>query len=47
MYVRQDESFPADLIVLGSEKESGACYIETSSLDGEKNLKPKSAILDS
>ncbi|CAD8163492.1 unnamed protein product [Paramecium pentaurelia] len=47
VYVRQDESFPADLIVLGSEKDSGACYIETSSLDGEKNLKPKSAILDS
>jgi len=22
----------------------GVCYIETSSLDGEKNLKPKSAI---
>jgi phospholipid-transporting ATPase len=48
--------FPADLIVLGSEIASGiffkniihlgACYIETSSLDGEKNLKPKSSILE-
>lgn len=47
VYVRKDESFPADLIVLGSAYESGACYIETSSLDGEKNLKPKSAILES
>lgn len=28
---------PADIIILGSE--SGVCYIETSSLDGEKNLK--------
>lgn len=36
--------FPADLIVLHSAIESGACYIETSSLDGEKNLKQKSAI---
>jgi phospholipid-transporting ATPase len=35
---------PADTIVLGSEFESGVCYIETSSLDGEKNLKPKSAL---
>ena len=35
---------PADVVVLGSEFESGACYIETSSLDGEKNLKPKSAL---
>ncbi|CAD8207799.1 unnamed protein product [Paramecium pentaurelia] len=45
--VKKDESFPADLIVLSSSIESGACYIETSSLDGEKNLKPKSAILES
>lgn len=47
--------FPCDIVVLGSEIESGiilfpiilfwgACYIETSSLDGEKNLKPKSAM---
>ena len=43
----ENEAFPADLIVLGSSLDSGACYIETSSLDGEKNLKPKSAILES
>lgn len=42
--MNQDEMFPADLIVLGSEFSSGACYIETSSLDGEKNLKPKSCL---
>lgn len=46
--------FPADLLVLGTAYENGrkkdwclfigVCYIETSSLDGEKNLKPKSAI---
>lgn len=35
---------PADVVILGSEFESGACYIETSSLDGEKNLKPKSSL---
>lgn len=39
--------FPADLIVIGSSYESGVCYIETSSLDGEKNLKPKSSIKES
>jgi phospholipid-transporting ATPase len=38
--------FPADILVLGSAYESGVCYIETSSLDGEKNLKPKSAIAE-
>lgn len=45
--VEENESFPADLIVLGSSLASGVCYIETSSLDGEKNLKPKSAIKNS
>ena len=36
--------FAADILILGSNLENGVCYIETSSLDGEKNLKPKSAI---
>lgn len=44
--IEQNEMFPADLLVLGSAYESGVCYIETSSLDGEKNLKPKSAIAE-
>jgi phospholipid-transporting ATPase len=44
LYISENEMFPADLIVLSSFHESGVCYIETSSLDGEKNLKPKSAI---
>jgi phospholipid-transporting ATPase len=33
--------FPADLIVFSTSLEGGLCFIETSSLDGEKNLKPK------
>ena len=33
--------FPSDLIVLASSNE-GVCYIQTSSLDGEKNLKKRS-----
>ncbi|CAD8048326.1 unnamed protein product [Paramecium sonneborni] len=44
LFISENEMFPADLIVLSSQFESGACYIETSSLDGEKNLKPKSSI---
>ncbi|CAD8148969.1 unnamed protein product [Paramecium pentaurelia] len=44
LYISENEMFPADIIVLSSQFESGVCYIETSSLDGEKNLKPKSAI---
>ena len=41
--VEEQETFPADLVVLATSLENGNCYIETSSLDGEKNLKPKLA----
>lgn len=44
--VEENDAFPADLIVLGSSFASGVCYIETGALDGEKNLKPKSALKD-
>ena len=40
----ENDSFPTDLIVLGTSLPNGVCYIETSSLDGEKNLKAKSTL---
>ena len=39
--------FPADLVLISSsatEDKKGSCYIETSQLDGETNLKVRSAI---
>ena len=39
--VRKNEVFPCDLIQLSCSSENGICYIETSSLDGEKALKPR------
>ena len=36
--------FPADLIILSSSEPKGMCYIETSNLDGETNLKIRTAI---
>ena len=39
--VRKDQVFPCDLILLSSSEDNGMCFIETSSLDGEKNLKPR------
>ena len=42
--VKADEFFPADLIVLGSSDPKGSCFIMTSPLDGEKNLKPRFAL---
>ena len=42
--VESEEYFPADAIILSSSDKNGNCFIMTSSLDGEKNLKPKYAI---
>jgi magnesium-transporting ATPase (P-type) len=39
--VKNDEMFPADLILLASSNAQGQCFINTSSMDGEKNLKKR------
>ena len=41
--LKQDEYFPADVLILKSSELKGACYIETKNLDGETNLKQKKA----
>jgi magnesium-transporting ATPase (P-type) len=41
--VQKGEKFPCDLVVLKSSEKSGVLYVETSSLDGEANLKIKKA----
>lgn len=42
--VKQDDFFPADLLFLSSTNPDGICYIETSNLDGETNLKIRKAL---
>ena len=37
--VRNREEVPADLVILATSGENGCAYIETSSIDGETNLK--------
>ena len=39
----ENKSIPADMILIDSEFSEGTCYVETSSLDGEKTLKLKVA----
>lgn len=41
--VNDNEDFPADMIVLATSQPDATCFVQTSSLDGEKNLKTKRA----
>eukprot|EP00939_MAST-03C_sp_MAST-3C-sp1_P005506 g5506.t1 len=41
--VRNQEYFPADVVLLTSSSKAGSCYIETSNIDGETNLKIRSS----
>ncbi|XP_018422564.1 PREDICTED: probable phospholipid-transporting ATPase IF isoform X2 [Nanorana parkeri] len=50
--VAKDETFPADLVLLSSDRSDGSCHVTTASLDGETNLKtfkavPETAVLQS
>ncbi|XP_075058290.1 phospholipid-transporting ATPase IF isoform X2 [Mixophyes fleayi] len=50
--VAKDETFPADLVLLSSDRGNGTCHLTTASLDGETNLKthfavPETAVLQS
>ena len=43
--VIENETFPADIILIDSNLPEGICYIETGTLDGEKTLKLKESSL--
>ena len=41
--VKKNGIFPADLLLIDSSLNDGICFIETGTLDGEKNLKVKNS----
>ena len=41
--IKENDTFPADIILLDSNLPEGICYVETGTLDGEKTLKLKEA----
>ncbi|KAF8548890.1 phospholipid-translocating P-type ATPase [Imleria badia] len=41
--LESDEFIPADIVLVSSSEPEGLCFIETSNLDGETNLKIKQA----
>lgn len=44
LLVRDREELPADIALIASSEEEGRCFIETANLDGETNLKRRSAL---
>ena len=46
LLIKQNDFFPADLILLSCSDQDGVCYVETKNLDGETNLKNKQVAKD-
>ncbi|KAG1683412.1 hypothetical protein DVH05_015319, partial [Phytophthora capsici] len=42
--VENREELPADVVIIATSEEEGRCFIETSNLDGETNLKRRVAV---
>jgi phospholipid-translocating ATPase len=42
--LRNDESIPADILILSTSEPDSVCFVETKNLDGETNLKVKKGI---
>lgn len=44
--VKEDESFPCDLVFLSSSRADGTCHVTTTSLDGESSHKVTCLLLE-
>lgn len=41
VWLRENEEVPCDLVLIGTSDPQGLCYVETSALDGETDLKTR------
>ncbi|TDL24691.1 phospholipid-translocating P-type ATPase [Rickenella mellea] len=42
--IKNNEPFPADLLICATSEEENVCFVETKGLDGETNLKSRNAV---
>ncbi|CAL9698472.1 unnamed protein product [Knipowitschia caucasica] len=46
VFVKEDETFPCDLVLLSTSRPDGTCFVTTASLDGESSHKTYYAVQD-
>ena len=46
VYLEEDQEVPCDLVIISCSEASGNCYIQTANLDGESNLKVRTAVAE-
>jgi len=44
VYLKNNDSIPADIVICATSEEEDSCFIETKNLDGETNLKSRHAV---
>ncbi|KAJ3277641.1 hypothetical protein HK104_003117, partial [Borealophlyctis nickersoniae] len=44
LYVEKEDKCPVDAVIISTSYEDGTCFVETAELDGETNLKRRSAV---
>jgi len=45
LILKSKDMIPADCVILSSADKNGQCYVQTDALDGERNLKCKTALI--
>ncbi|KDO21212.1 hypothetical protein SPRG_21329 [Saprolegnia parasitica CBS 223.65] len=44
LFLKDKDEMPADVLILATSEEEGRCFVETCNLDGETNLKRRTAL---